>query len=382
MRIGTVNTLLLAGAIVGACIATPLARTGQARAAEDLTVRAERIADDQVETLGDGYDAEIDRHRHLIYISALDDSHLRETMALLRDFHDAYGRTMGDFEMPWNITVVLPTAGDFAELVPRENCAGWYYPRGRRLIALDRGQVLLHEFTHALHDAHVGGAAQPLWVREGLATLFEASTITPGGLEPFVYYDVRTVQQAVVRGRSVPLGELLADDRRVFTERTALAYAQVHYVMYYLHQRDRLKDFWRRLQDKPAADPQGIKAVSRLLPGDIDRIDHAWREWVLKLRPAEGLYLRHLAMLGVRVEDDDDGAAITELVSDGPADRANRLHVGDVITTFNGRRIADADALYEVLGHLRAMQTIEIVVLRHGRAKTVRQALGAPKLRK
>ncbi|MFW6133750.1 MAG: PDZ domain-containing protein [Planctomycetota bacterium] len=352
------------------------------RAADELSVRAERIARRQVERLGAGYTAEIDRHRHLVYVSALDDVHLRETMRLLRDFHDAYRRTLGDFETPWNITVVLPTASDFPAIVPQAGLAGRYFHRGRRLVSLDRGQVLLHEFTHALHDAHVRGAAQPLWVREGLATLFESSEITPGGLEPFVDYDVRTVQQAVIRDRAVPLGELLSEERRVFGERTQLAYAQAHYLMYYLHERDRLKAFWRRLQDDRLKDPRGLAGVTNLLAGDIERIDAAWRQWVLKLRPAEGLYLRKLAMLGVRVREHERGAEITELVGDGPAARAKRLRVGDVILGFNDRAVESPDDLYAALSRLRAMQTVEIVILRHGRPRTVRQALGAPKLRK
>lgn len=347
----------------------------------DLNVRARKIAEQKVKELGEGYTSEIDRHRHLIYISVLDDSHLRETMELMRDFHDAYRRTMGDFEMPWNITVILPTVADFRERV-EGGYAGMYYHRGRKIISLDRGQVLLHEFTHALHDAHVEAAAQPLWVREGLATLFESSDITPGGLEPYVDESVYTVQEAILRERSIPLGDFFRRDEHWFVERTHLAYAQSHYLFYYLHERDRLKNFWRRLQDAPPDNPAGVRAFERALPGDIECIDEEWRRWVLELEPAEGLHLRRLAMLGVRVEQGEGGAEITELVHDGPADRAGRLRVGDVIVAFSRYAVESPEDLYDALRRLRAMQTVEIRIIRHSRPHTVRQALGAPKLRR
>jgi hypothetical protein len=363
--------ILLAAFMVAAAL-VPAAQSS------DLNVRAEKIAREQLEKFGEGYSSKIDRQRHLIYISALDEEHLAETTELLSGFYDAYKHTMGSLAPKWNITIILPTVQDFREVIPDEQCAGSYSERGRKLIALDRSETLLHEFTHALHDADAGGLYHPLWVVEGLATLFDSCEVTPSGLEPYVDDRVRTLQQAIYQKRTIPLDELFRMGREEFLNEGALAYAQSRYAMYYVYERDRLAAFYKRLKSDYAKDPHGIKSFELELTSSLPGIDKAWQEWALKLRPRSDLYLKHLAMLGVQVRQHDEGVEVTALDDGGAAKRTGRLRVGDVIQKFNGKQTDKPEDLYEALGACRAMQTVEIEILRHGREETIHQPLDGP----
>jgi hypothetical protein len=363
-------TLLLAAAVA----------TGEAPAndSNDLNARAEKIAQQQLEQFGEGYTSKIDRQRHLIYVSALDEEHLNETAEVLSSFYDAYRQTMGSLAPKWNITILLPSAEDFRKLAPDSRCRGTYYARGRKLLALDRGETLLHEFTHALYDADAGGLYHPLWVIEGLASLFQSSEITPSGLEPYVDGLVGVVQEAIYQKRAIPLETLFKMKREEFAKDARLAYAQSRYVMYYLYKHDRLRGFHQRLKANFSNDPHGIQAFELSLTSNLAAIDKEWQEWVLKLRPKDGLYLKRLAVLGVKVQQHTDGAEVTAIDHGGAAKRADRLRIGDVIRKFDGKAVAEPDDLYAALGACEAKQTVEIGLLRNGRALTVRQPLDAP----
>jgi hypothetical protein len=345
---------------------------------KDLNARAREIAKRELKNLGEGYTSKIDRQRHLIFISALDETHLKETSALLSSFHDGLRQTMGAAKSKWNITIILPTVEDFPKLVSEENVAGVYYQKGRRLVALDRGDILLHEFTHALHDADASGQQHPIWVAEGLATLFESAEVTAAGLEPRVDTSVYRVQEAIDQRRTIPLEKLLANSREAFASQTALAYAQSHYVMYYLYDQDKLRGFYRRLKEGYRKDPDGVKAFEHALSGRVSRIDEEWQRWAKKLRPTVDLGWSRRARLGAIVRAHKKGAEVVSLIRRSSAKRAGRLRVGDVITKFNGTLVAKPDDLYAAIRAAGGLQTVEIELLRNGRAIKIRQPLGAP----
>jgi serine protease Do/serine protease DegQ len=68
------------------------------------------------------------------------------------------------------------------------------------------------------------------------------------------------------------------------------------------------------------------------------------------------------------------GAVVVEVLQDSPADRAG-LRASDVITSINGRRIEDSADVANSIGQLRTGETVEIEVLRDGRALRVSAAL-------
>ena len=368
-------------AVAAGAVACWLATASDAHAAGDFVAEANRIAQSQLKKLGKGYTAKIDPTRHIVYISALDDAHLRKTIALLSAFTDAYRRTLPAAKPAWNITVVLPTADDYRTFSPPfAGCIGFYSPAGRRLVAIDRGRTLVHEFTHALHHADTAAARQvhPIWVCEGLATLFEASRITPSGLKPQLDRRLPTVQRALRSNKAIPLQRLLTMGREAFLADAAVAYAQARYVMYYLHERGRLDDWYRRYKNTFSKDPTGLKAFEAALTSRIFLIEPAWKKWVLSLRTPSSEYRTGQGRLGLEVRKSTQGVKVVGTVPGSAARTAGRIRVGDVIKTFNNTPIAGPAQLGAAVRAAGALKTVHVQLLRHGRQMTVLQPLGAP----
>ena len=91
------------------------------------------------------------------------------------------------------ISVVVPSHRDYMKMVPIPGVEGYYNHEQRTLIANGLGFVTTHEFTHAMHYADLDplGQDHPIWLVEGLATMFEAAEWKklPDGTEPLVIHD-------------------------------------------------------------------------------------------------------------------------------------------------------------------------------------------------
>ena len=347
----------------------------------DLTAQARQIARDQLKQFGTGYTARIDPARHVVYVSALDTEHLRQTVALLAAFTDAYRRTLPAARPAWNVTVVLPTADDYRKLeLPLEKCVGFYQHSARRVVSIDRGRTLVHEFTHALHHADMAAAKQvhPLWVVEGLATLFEASRITPSGLQPRVDLRLPVLQRAIRQRKAIPLQRFLTMGRKAFMKDANLAYAQARYVMHYLHHRGRLRQWYQRYRAHFTRDTDGVEALERSLGNRVFLIEKEWHKWVLSLKmPASEPRVRQ-GRLGLEVKKATGGVQVVGLVAGSPAKLTGRIHVGDMIETFNAHPIRNTAELVGAIRAAGAARTVKIQLRRHGRRITVLQPLGTP----
>jgi len=360
--------------------ATPKAATA-VRPATDLHTQAQEISEKQLARFGEGYWARIDRQRHIVYVSALDETHLRQTLHLLTAFTDAFRRTLPVSKPAWNVTVILPTADDYHRLAkPFADCVGYYSHRPRQLISIDRGRTLLHEFTHALHHVDAAAAKQshPLWVAEGLATLFESSRITPEGLMPRTDGRLLTLRRALRDDKAIPLHDLLTMGRSAFMKDAALTYAEARYVMYYLHHRDRLADWYRRYKAAFERDPDGVKTFEAALGNRLFLIEPAWQKWVLSLRMPRMERSAQQGRLGLAVKNHSRGVEVVGMVPGSAAKLAGRIRVGDVIEQFNGRAITNPVELTAAVRAAGAMQTVTVHLIRHGRRTTVLQPLGAP----
>lgn len=367
-------------AAIAAALACILAGPPPAPAA-DLNVQAKSIARQQLQKFGESYGAHVDSTRHIVYVSALDDGHLRKTVQLLSAFTDAYRRTLPATRPAWNVTVILPTVDDYKKLtLPFPDCSGFYSHSGRRLVSIDRGRTLIHEFTHALHHADIAAARQvhPIWVCEGLATLFEASEITPSGLKPRLDRRLPTVQRAVKDKKAIPLQRLLTMGREPFLKDAALAYAQVRYVMYYLYDQGRLSQWYKRYKAGFKQDPNGLKAFEVSLGSRIFLIEPAWQKWVLSLRMPPSEYRLQQARLGLEVQKVAQGVKVVGMAPGSAAKVAGRIRVGDIIEKFNNHAIRNTGELVGAIRAAGAMQTVEVQLMRQGRRITVIQPLGAP----
>ena len=71
-----------------------------------------------------------------------------------------------------------------------------------------------------------------------------------------------------------------------------------------------------------------------------------------------------------------DGAKVSEITAGGPAEQSG-LRVGDVITGFNGRQVADSTELVVTIRSYAPGEQIEITVTRNGQSSTIPLTLGA-----
>ncbi len=71
-----------------------------------------------------------------------------------------------------------------------------------------------------------------------------------------------------------------------------------------------------------------------------------------------------------------EGAKVSEITAGGPAQEAG-VHVGDVITGFNGRQVADSTELVVAIRSYAPGERIEITVIRNGQTSTLRLTLGS-----
>jgi len=347
----------------------------------NYSAEAKRIAAKQLKQFGKGYSARYDNNRHILYISALDNTHLNQTVVLLSAFTQAYRRTLPSSRSEGNITVVLPTAEDYKKLeLPFPDCAGFYNYAGRRLVSIDRGRTLLHEFTHALHHADMIAARQvhPIWLAEGLATLFEASKITPSGLVPQLDIRLPTIQKAIRDKKAFSLHELLSMGRKPFMKDASVAYPQARYVMYYLYERGRLDDFYRRYKHTFVHDPHGIAAFEAATGNKLAIIERAWSKWVLAQKMPSSERRVRQGRLGLEIKRANRGAKVVGLQPGGAAKTAGRLKVGDVIQQFNGKAIRNEADLVAAIRAAGAMRTVKVQLVRNSRPMTVMQPLGKP----
>jgi len=84
------------------------------------------------------------------------------------------------------------------------------------------------------------------------------------------------------------------------------------------------------------------------------------------------------AFLGVQTKKDEKGALIVEITKESPAEKAG-LRKGDIITTINDTKIADDQALYNVIGKYKPEEKITIGYIRDGVTYTTNAILSKNK---
>jgi len=369
----SVKTLLL----VAALIAAPA--LGTAETPEQLKAEAYKLAREHLARMPEGYHARIDVDRRLVYVSALDEAHLKETMVLLAVYTDAQRKVLLSEPLAWNVTVLLPEEAEYRKLAPDLKTTGFYRYADHTLISIDRGRVLLHEFTHALHhaDAAAAGQTHPIWICEGIATLFESASVVSGELSLSTDSRLIHLQRALRLKTLVPLEKLMKMETKAFVEQADLCYAQSRYLLYYLHENGLLRKWYAAYKAGFDKDPTGRAALEKVCGKHISAIEEDWREWAGELKLPWGELRRGQARLGIEMQDHNRGVKVVRLLPGGAALKGGRLRKGDIIRAFNGTDVSSAAELINAIRASGAHQTVKIDLYRNGRELTVLQPLGA-----
>lgn len=165
---------------------------------------------------------------------------------------------------------------------------GYYKPNVRTLVMNigTGGGTLVHELTHALIDFDFPDV--PAWFNEGLASLHEQCRFRDDAAGPWIEglenWRLGGLQETVRRGRLRSLQSLISgDDFRGRLE--GANYAQARYFCLYMQRQGVLRDYFRLFRQNRKADPQGLKTVAQVFPGQTwPQLDEAFNTWVLTLK--------------------------------------------------------------------------------------------------
>lgn len=337
--------------------------------------RAEKMKHALRERFGQGYIVEVDHASKLVFATDIDRQTLRELKTGLTAYAEAQWADLFTHRFEQYVTIIVPSSAS-GPIDPRRG-GGYYTHAQRLLVARQIGMVLTHEFTHALHDADQDGLGQrhPIWIMEGLATLFESSVIADGHVAPQPNHRLNLLKRLIDRKRNIPWKQFLRFNQAKFMGRVMAAYPQCRYMMMYLHDTNRLQKWYDAYTAGYEADPSGAEALEQVFGKPLAQIEADWIEWVRRQESPPVRLAADSAYIGVRTRGQTDGLLILQVVPGSGADEAG-LRPGDVIVSIDGRRTVDSPELLRRVSQHDVGDEIELRFRRNGQYETIVVTLG------
>lgn len=260
----------------------PEFRELMAREDQVQQARAKRIEQIIQAKAGGAYSCEIDPQDRLLFASGIDQTEMQDIRRKLCAQARAVQNDLFDFKLDQYVTVVMLNDSDARKM---KADLGFYDDGQRTILTAQRGIILTHEFTHALHHADQAARDQvhPVWIKEGLATLFETSEVDGQHIRPLDNFRLRGVQTAVSTRRAVPMGTLFAMNQRDYMKSAGQCYPQSRYVLMYLWQKGLLKPWYEAYTANYATDRTGTLAMEKVLGKKLPQIEAEWKQWVMTL---------------------------------------------------------------------------------------------------
>ena len=345
-----------------------------------LQRRAARRADNALDlwkaTYGtEHYRYERDEQRRIAYATALDAVSHREMRQMLQREADHLQSTLFDVEPRSYLLIAVPTPSDGDRIFNADNIGGIYEHARRRLIARDIGGALRHEFVHALHYVHMDQLRQrhPLWIQEGLASLYEDYTLHDDGTIQFLPNERHNIVKNRARaGRLMKWKNLfvITDDR--FMARAGHLYPQVRSIFEFVADQGKLTPWYEYLVANFREDATGGKAFELCFDMPLDEIERAWRRWLTTRPKIDTTIGPGDASLGIqsRPNGSNDGVVIESMLP-GSAARRSQLRVGDVIVSIDGEPTRTLAELQAIIGSKRVGDRVRVRARRAGDYLTV-----------
>ena len=336
--------------------------------------RAAKILASLKKRFGENFICQIDHDRKMVFATDIDARTLNELKVSLSKYAKVQWKSLFDHGFDEYVTVVIPR--DAREL-PRR-LSGAYDPENRQLIVRSIGMVLTHEFTHALHfaDQTARGQRHPIWVIEGLATLFESSKIVGDEVKPLPNRRLNIIKLFAARKATVPWAEFFKLSHEEYMEKSSTAYPQGRYVLMYLHEKGLLRKWYDAYTAGYEKDPTGAKAIEKVTGKSLKQVEADWLVWVRRLKDVPMRVKVRQAYIGVQLTRQVDGLKILRVVPGSAADKCG-LRGGDVIVKLDARRMVDIGELLRTVTSHKVGDRVKIEFRRGGKYKTVTATLGA-----
>jgi hypothetical protein len=146
------------------------------------------------------------------------------------------------------------------------------------------GGTLVHEMVHAFMHGNVPDC--PVWINEGLASLYEQCAERDGHIVGRVNWRLTGLKEALATD-SAPSWERLAamTDHAFYQDGVGANYATARYLLLWLQERGLLLRFWKAWRAGVGDDPRGLATVLALFPGETPAaVEARWKEWATALK--------------------------------------------------------------------------------------------------
>ena len=229
-----------------------------------------------------GYRYEVDTSRRLIIVSSLDEAAHADMRGMLERQTDHLEQTL--FSGPRaHVLVIIPNREDAADLLRRKHVWGLYNHRRRELVTRGHPRAVRHELAHAIHHGHMDAVGQdhPLWIQEGLASLYENYEFLDDGTVRFLRNDrSEQVQTLAANEWLMTWSELVGLQPTAMRKEAYRAYPQLRSVMRFIADEGHLESWYRSYVEGFDADPTGVKAIELAFGQPIELVEAAWRRWL------------------------------------------------------------------------------------------------------
>lgn len=250
---------------------------------------AGRMLDELKAAFGDRYRYQLDAPHKLAFAARLDQQALDEADKQLQVEQQSLAEQLFSHAPDELVRVVIASSLDFSKLEHRADVGGHYDDATRTILVKRPGPELRHEYVHALHaaDQHALGQEHPVWLSEGLATLYEQPGTTPATqpasprMIPADTWRLARVQAAARHDTLIPLDKLIKLDRAAFTARADLAYGEAGSLLLYLYDHQILKKFYDTYTAGYPNDQTGSAALTVVTGQSLADLQSHWTAWLL-----------------------------------------------------------------------------------------------------
>lgn len=246
------------------------------------------LAKRQVEMWRERYEAsayriEGDDRLRVNFVTRLDDAALDSLSRSLQAQDDLLKQELFGDPPRHYVLIALLSARDAADHGRDSHTPGMYRHRSRELITIDIDRSLRHEFVHVLHHSHMDelGQEHPLWIQEGLASLFEEYELSADGTVRFGPNDRQNVAKRMARtGQLMRWSEVMAVSKQELSRDAARFYSQLRSFFRFMAERDLLKPWYADYTMHFDDDHSGLLSLERVFGRSMGEIDLDWRAWL------------------------------------------------------------------------------------------------------
>ncbi len=248
------------------------------------------------------------------------------------------------------VLLMVPDQAQADRILQSVRVGGYYDHDSRRLVTREIGPSLRHEITHALHHAQMDrlGQRHPMWLQEGLASLFEMYDLEADGT---LRAEDNTRMNIVINLHRVNgLHEWSAlfaeDDRAFFDARVSAKYAQTRAIFQFFLERGVLVEWYRAYIEGYDEDATGLAATKRVFGAEVSEVQQQFREWIAQREKVPEKIADGEPALGLWVMDQqaNDGVQIVG-VHEGGAARQAAVRGMEVITAIDGEPVFSVEEL-------------------------------------